>query len=36
MIYQCVDKALAAGVQMGLKDKCHRPLALEISDAAKA
>jgi hypothetical protein len=26
MIYRCVDKALAAGVQAGLKDKYHRPL----------
>ena len=25
MIYRCIDKALAAGVQMGLKDKYHRP-----------
>ncbi len=24
MIYRCVDKALAAGVHMGLKDKYHR------------
>lgn len=36
MIYRCVDKALAAGVQMGLKDKYHRPHEPEISDAAKA
>jgi transposase len=36
MIYKCVDKALAAGVQMGLKDKYHRPHAPEISDEAKA
>ena len=36
MIYRCVDKALGAGVQMGLKDKYHRPRAPEISDAAKA
>ena len=36
MIYRCVDKALAAGVQMGLKDKYHRPHAPEITDAAKA
>lgn len=36
MIYRCVDKALAAGVQMGLKDKYHRPRAPEITDAAKA
>jgi transposase len=31
-----VDKALAAGVQMGLKDKYHRPHEPEISDEAKA
>ena len=36
MIYRCVDKALGAGVQMGLKDKYHRPRAPEISDQAKA
>jgi len=36
MIYKCIDKALAAGVQMGLKDKYHRPRAPEISDEAKA
>jgi transposase len=36
MIYKCVDKALAAGVQMGLKDKYHRPHAPEITDEAKA
>ena len=36
MIYRCVDKALGAGVHMGLKDKYHRPRAPEISDAAKA
>lgn len=36
MIYKCVDKALAAGVQMGLKDKYHRPHDPEISDEAKA
>jgi transposase len=36
MIYRCVDKALAAGVQMGLKDKYHRPHGPEISDEAKA
>jgi len=36
MIYRCVDKALAAGVQMGLKDKYHRPREPEISDEAKA
>jgi transposase len=36
MIYRCVDKALAAGVQMGLKDKYHRPHEPEISEEAKA
>jgi len=36
MIYGCVDKALAAGVQMGLKDNYHRPHEPEISDEAKA
>ena len=36
MIYRCVDKALAAGVHMGLKDKYHRPHKPEISDEAKA
>ena len=25
MIYKCIDKALAAGVQMGLKDKLRIP-----------
>jgi len=36
MIYRCVDKALAAGVQMGLKDKYHRPHEPQIGDEAKA
>jgi transposase len=36
MIYRCVDKALAAGIQMGLKDKYHRPHEPEISNEAKA
>jgi transposase len=36
MIYRCVDKALAAGVQMGLKDKYHRPHEPEIGDESKA
>jgi len=35
-IYKCIDKALAAGVQMGLKDKYHRPHEPEISDESKA
>ena len=36
MIYRCIDKALAAGVQMGLKDKYHRPHEPEITEEAKA
>lgn len=36
MIYKCIDKALAAGVQTGLKDACHRPHKPEISDEARA
>ncbi|MGA8052361.1 MAG: IS630 family transposase [Burkholderiales bacterium] len=36
MIYRCIDKALAAGVQMGLKDKYHRPHEPQITDEAKA
>ena len=36
MIYRCIDKALAAGVQSGLKDKYHRPHEPEITDEAKA
>ena len=36
MIYRCIDKALAAGVQMGLKDKYHRPHEPEITDESKA
>ena len=36
MIYRCVDKALAAGVQMGLKDKYHRPHEPEITPEARA
>lgn len=36
MIYRCVDKALAAGVQMGLKDRYHRPHEPQISGEAKA
>ena len=35
-IYKCIDKALAYGVQMGLKDKYHRPQEPEISDEDKA
>jgi transposase len=36
MIYRCIDKALAAGMQAGLKDKYHRPHEPEITDEAKA
>jgi transposase len=36
MIYRCIDKALAGGVQMGLKDAYHRPHEPEITDEAKA
>ena len=32
MIYKCIDKALAAGVLMGLKDAYHRPYEPEITD----
>lgn len=35
-IYKCVDKALAGGVRMGLKDRFHRPYAPEITEEAKA
>lgn len=36
MIYKCIDKALAKGVLMGLKDTYHRPYEPEITDEAKA
>jgi hypothetical protein len=36
MIYMCIDKALAAGMQMGLKNKYHRPHEPEITDETKA
>ena len=35
MNYRCVDKALAAGVQLGLKDKYHRPHEPEITSEAR-
>lgn len=35
-IYKCIDKALAAGVSTGLRDRFHRPHSPEISEAAKA
>lgn len=34
-IYKCIDKALAAGVNAGLKDFYHRPFDPKIDDAAK-
>jgi transposase len=36
MIYKCIDKALAAGAPMGLKDTYHRPHEPEISGEARA
>ena len=36
MIYKCIDKALAKGVLMGLKDTYHRPYEPEITDETKA
>ena len=35
-LYKCIDKALAAGVAAGLRDRYHRPHAPQISDEAKA
>jgi transposase len=35
-IYKCIDKALAAGVAAGLRDRYHRPHPPQISEAAKA
>ena len=35
-IYKCIDKALAAGVATGLRDRYHRPHAPEITESAKA
>ncbi len=34
-IYKCIDKALAAGVDAGLKDYFHRPFDPKINDTAK-
>ena len=34
-IYKCIDKALAGGVAIGLKDKYHRPKEPVITDEAK-
>jgi transposase len=35
-IYKCIDKALAAGLPSGLKDRYHRPKAPVITPEAKA
>ena len=35
-IYKCIDKALAAGIRVGLKDTFHRPREAEILSDAKA
>jgi len=35
-VYKCIDKALATGVETGLKDKYHRPHESVITDEAKA
>jgi transposase len=35
-IYRCIDKALAAGIETGLKDKYHRPKDPVITEEAKA
>ncbi len=35
-IYKCIDKAMAAGADAGLKDYYHRPFDPIINDAAKA
>ena len=35
-IYKCIDKALAMGVDAGLKDKYHSPKAPVITGEAKA
>lgn len=34
-IYKCIDKALVAGADAGLKDYYHRPFEPKIDDAAK-
>lgn len=34
-IYKCIDKAIAAGIEMGIKDQYHRPKAPVITDEAK-
>jgi len=35
-IYKCIDKALAAGIYVGLRDHYHRPFEPTITDEAKA
>ena len=35
-LYKCIDKALAAGVEAGLKDSYHRPFEPIINETAKA
>lgn len=35
-IYKCIDKATAAGVRVGLKDRFHRPKEPEITPEARA
>ena len=35
-IYKCIDKALAAGIETGLKDKYHKPRDAVITPEAKA
>ena len=35
-IYKCIDKALAAGVEAGLKDRYHRPKEPVITEQEKA
>jgi transposase len=35
-IYKCIDKALAAGIETGLKDKYHKPKEPIITEEAKA
>jgi len=35
-IYKCIDKALAAGLETGLKDKYHKPKEPLITEEAKA
>jgi len=35
-IYKCIDKALAAGIETGLKDKYHKPKEPTITEEAKA